>query len=158
MWAQAYATLRMTTLEPSTHTNMRQAPDGSGNCDGWEEVLLKHFHRFCAEVAELLTQGFSLPAASYQVLDTFLRQAELAADNFPAETGSARRPNQATLTKRQREVLTLIARGLNHKQVAQRLHIKVGTVEVHLKACYQRLGVSCALAAVDEAHRRGLIA
>lgn len=52
------------------------------------------------------------------------------------------------LSERQREVLTLVARGMPHKSIAKRLGIKVGTVPSHLRrvaAAYARVGAPLAL-------------
>lgn len=57
----------------------------------------------------------------------------------PATTGSA--AAVATLTPRQREVLTLVARGLDNDEIAQRLVIAPKTVRNHVTRIYGKLGV-----------------
>lgn len=56
----------------------------------------------------------------------------------------ARRPggSGAELTDREKEVLSLVARGLANKQVARSLGITERTVKSHLGNVYQRIGVS----------------
>jgi len=61
------------------------------------------------------------------------------------------------LTKRQKEVLQLVARGLNNKSVAQDLNISEGTVKVHISNILSRLNVSCRTEAAVWAIRTGLI-
>jgi two-component system, NarL family, nitrate/nitrite response regulator NarL len=61
------------------------------------------------------------------------------------------------LSPREHEVLVLIAQGLSAPAVGQRLHVSPATVKTHLKALYEKLGVSDRAAAVAEAMRRGLI-
>jgi DNA-binding NarL/FixJ family response regulator len=46
------------------------------------------------------------------------------------------------LTKRQAEILALIASGAAERDIAQRLQISHRTVEKHLERCYRRLGVN----------------
>jgi two-component system, NarL family, nitrate/nitrite response regulator NarL len=47
-----------------------------------------------------------------------------------------------TLTKRQVEIVRLVARGLPNKRIAGRLGIEVGTVKIHLHNIYQKLQIS----------------
>ena len=55
--------------------------------------------------------------------------------------GDPSAPRRATLTDREREVLTWLARGLSSKEVAQRLDISVRTVETHRANFMQKLGL-----------------
>ena len=50
------------------------------------------------------------------------------------------------LTAREREVSTLIAKGLSCSEVASRLFIGVSTVKTHLRRAYEKLGVHTRLA------------
>ena len=45
------------------------------------------------------------------------------------------------LTRRQREVVTLVARGLTNREIAERLFLSERTVEGHLEQIRVRLGV-----------------
>jgi DNA-binding CsgD family transcriptional regulator len=54
----------------------------------------------------------------------------------------ARRPDVSDpLTAREREVADLAARGLGDRDIAERLHLSVRTVQSHLYRAYQKLGV-----------------
>ena len=46
------------------------------------------------------------------------------------------------LTDREREVLELLAEGLTNQQIGERLFISPNTVKRHLKAVFEKLGVS----------------
>jgi DNA-binding NarL/FixJ family response regulator len=61
------------------------------------------------------------------------------------------------LTEREREVLALLAEGLQHEQIAQQLGISAETVRTHLKKASDRLGASTRTQAVATALRLGLI-
>jgi len=61
------------------------------------------------------------------------------------------------LTKRQREVLQLLADGEPAKVVAARLGIREVTARNHIRAILLELGCHSQLAAVAEARRRGLL-
>jgi DNA-binding NarL/FixJ family response regulator len=54
------------------------------------------------------------------------------------ETG----PQPAALTKREREVATLAARGLTSREIAETIVVSTRTVENHLQRAYEKLGVS----------------
>lgn len=61
------------------------------------------------------------------------------------------------LTKRESEVLRLIAEGLSAPAIGKRIHLSPTTVKSHLHTLYEKLGVSDRAAAVAEAMRRGLL-
>ena len=60
------------------------------------------------------------------------------------------------LTRREREVLSLVAEGLPNRAVALRLDITEATVKAHLTNVYQRIGVLDRAEAVRWARRNGL--
>ncbi len=60
------------------------------------------------------------------------------------------------LSKREMEVLTLMAEGHVQKEIAERLAISNYTVNDHVNRIYEKLHVANAPAAVDKAHRFGL--
>jgi DNA-binding CsgD family transcriptional regulator len=47
-----------------------------------------------------------------------------------------------TLTKREKEIVNLIADGKSNKEIAQILNVSVHTVEKHLNNIYKKLGVN----------------
>jgi DNA-binding NarL/FixJ family response regulator len=61
------------------------------------------------------------------------------------------------LTRREVEVLALLATGLGNKQVAFELHISQHTVRNHLSSLYEKLGINLRSQAVLYAVRRGLV-
>jgi two-component system, NarL family, nitrate/nitrite response regulator NarL len=63
----------------------------------------------------------------------------------------------AALSERQREILRLTAEGLSAEEVGKELALSSSTVKTHLAHAYEKLGVSCAPAAVCEAMRRGIL-
>jgi DNA-binding NarL/FixJ family response regulator len=62
----------------------------------------------------------------------------------------------STLTRREREVLRLVAEGLPNKQIARRLGISEKTVKAHLTKVFEAIGVTDRTAAALWAHRNGL--
>jgi DNA-binding NarL/FixJ family response regulator len=65
-----------------------------------------------------------------------------------------RRPNDplAALTKREREVLELVAEGRSNRGIANALFVTEGTVEAHIKQIFQKLRLDLG----PESHRRVL--
>ena len=57
----------------------------------------------------------------------------------------------ATLTKRECDVMRLLAHGCNYSQIGARLGISVHTVTTHIKNTYRKLDVHSAAAAVMRA-------
>lgn len=86
-------------------------------------------------------QIFISPAVSYMLVGPFVQSN---ADPEP-------------LTPRQKQVLTLLARGLTAKQVAAQLELSTKTVETHRAMLMERLGVRNLAGLVLYAVRNGLI-
>lgn len=61
-----------------------------------------------------------------------------------------------TLTKREREVITLVGEGLRNKQIAEKLFISETTVRHHITSIFNKLGVSNRLNLVMYAYQHGL--
>ncbi|GAB3470007.1 response regulator [Actinophytocola sediminis] len=67
------------------------------------------------------------------------------------------RTPDTTVTRREIEVLTLVADGLSNRAIARRLHLTEGTVKSHLARIYTKLDVDSRTAAVAAATDLGLI-
>ena len=63
----------------------------------------------------------------------------------------------AALSRREIEVLELVAEGLSNSETGRRLHIGEATVKSHLVHIFTKLGVESRTAAVAAARSRGLI-
>jgi DNA-binding NarL/FixJ family response regulator len=63
------------------------------------------------------------------------------------------RPAEATLTPRERELLSLLSGGYRNKELAAMLRIKEQTVKMHLHRLFQKLHVKSRVAAVLHASR-----
>lgn len=61
------------------------------------------------------------------------------------------------LTKREMQILKLVSEGMVKKQISQHLNIATPTVATHVRHIYEKLGVSNAPAAINKAHRAGLL-
>jgi DNA-binding NarL/FixJ family response regulator len=88
------------------------------------------------------------PAVTRRLIDEFASRPEQNAPT-PAE--------MAQLTPREREVLTLLARGLSNADVAAQLFISEATVKTHLARVMAKLGVGEKAQAVAAAYQTGLV-
>lgn len=70
-------------------------------------------------------------------------------------TPTARGDDEAGLTSREKETLTLVAKGLTVAEAAKRMGLKPQTVAGYIKIIYQKLGISTRAEAAREAIRRG---
>jgi non-specific serine/threonine protein kinase len=71
--------------------------------------------------------------------------------------GSSATVDRFDLTIRERQVLRLLTAGHSNPEIAESLFISRRTVTTHITNLYAKLGVDNRVAAVGEAHRRGLL-
>ena len=83
-------------------------------------------------------------------------EPEVAEDEIAALPQTLK-PNGYGLTGRQNEVLQLIADGLTDKEIALQMSVSRFTVNVHVRAIMERLGVRSRTEAAVKAIRQGLI-
>jgi DNA-binding NarL/FixJ family response regulator len=102
--------------------------------------------------------GLLLGADDYLVkpvaLDELLVRARHLIDTRTAKPVNG---NGFALTKRERQVLELLAEGLTPAQVADELVISTSTVGTHIEHLYSKLGARTRAHAVGLAYRRGLL-
>jgi DNA-binding NarL/FixJ family response regulator len=67
-------------------------------------------------------------------------------------------PLAEPLTRRERQLLTLVLAGLSSKEIASRLGLKWRTVDKHVENAREKLGVNNRMEAVNRARALGLIA
>ncbi|MFE2099856.1 MULTISPECIES: response regulator transcription factor [unclassified Streptomyces] len=70
---------------------------------------------------------------------------------------AVRSPGNEPLSTREREVLTLVAKGTSNREIARELFISEATVKTHLTHLYTKLGVKDRAAAVAVAYDRGIL-
>jgi len=63
----------------------------------------------------------------------------------------------AELTKREHQIVTLVAEGIKNKDIAERLCISPATVRHHLSSIFAKLEVSDRLQLIVFAFRNGLV-
>ena len=73
------------------------------------------------------------------------------------QTPVAPTPTPTPLTRREREVLTELARGRSYQAMATALFVSENTVKSHVTAVYRKLGVDRRIDAVRVAREHSLI-
>jgi DNA-binding NarL/FixJ family response regulator len=71
--------------------------------------------------------------------------------------GTERRRVDASLTAREREILGLMAQGLDNRAIAERLHLALTTIRWYVQIVLEKLGAHSKLGAVARAAQLGLI-
>jgi DNA-binding NarL/FixJ family response regulator len=107
-----------------------------------------------AEIRQALQQVLDDNAVIDPAVQHHLIDAITAAPPTPART-PARYP--ADLTRREAEVLSLIATGLSNTEIAGRLVISEGTVKTHINHLLAKIGARDRAQAVAYAYRNGLV-
>jgi non-specific serine/threonine protein kinase len=91
---------------------------------------------------------------------SFAQVAELVSRTLSQASASSpgtQRPQHSSLSKREGEVLDLVAEGLSNKEIARRLIVSENTVKTHVTSLFNKLGVYTRAQAVAVAARRGFL-
>jgi DNA-binding NarL/FixJ family response regulator len=68
-----------------------------------------------------------------------------------------KKPEETDLSKRELEIITLIAEGLAQKQIASQLQLSIYTVTEYIRKIYEKLQVPNAPSAISKAFRSGIL-
>ena len=135
--------------------------------------LLRRVHKRCPELVTVVfveqedrcTVDAALAGGAYWAVDRRLGAAELVRAVTEAyraqleETGSLGAPagTRARLTRRELEILRLVAEGRPNREVARILWVTDQTIKFHLANTYKKLGVRNRVEASHWAIARGLV-
>lgn len=103
--------------------------------------------------ADQLTDGIRNVMAGGATLDTSVAR-------FILNTLQSKIPNNGTegrLSKRELEILTLLAQGLVKKEICKKLKLSYSTVDTHVAHIYEKLDAPNAPAAISKAYRKGIL-
>ena len=104
-------------------------------------------------------KGYLLKDVPREALMDCIRRVHAGETSVPVHLVAklADRVSGETLSKREIEVLKLMAKGKSNKEIASVLFISEGTVKSHGKAIFAKMNVVSRTEAVADATRRGLI-
>ena len=104
-------------------------------------------------------KGYLLKDSSGEELLDAIRSVASGGDYIPAwvEQRLMERKGDAELSLREAEVLTLIAKGLDNKEIAAILSVSLNTVKTYAKRIFAKLGVACRTEAATAAIQRGIL-
>lgn len=116
------------------------------------DTLVRTFHRMGAH-------GYLLKSAGPHELVSAIREVCQGPAVFAGEQPHAAQDDPlmevSRPTRKELEVLTLVARGRKNREVATELHLSVNTVEYHLRNLFVKLGASSRADALMRAQRLG---
>jgi DNA-binding NarL/FixJ family response regulator len=110
------------------------------------------------DALEAGASGYILKKASHQkILDSL---EELHRGGAPMSTSIARKvinrfkvpeiKDDLNISEREKEILTLLSKGLLYKEISEQLHITVGTVKQHIHNIYQKMHVGNRTEAINK--------
>jgi DNA-binding NarL/FixJ family response regulator len=104
-------------------------------------------------------KGYLLKDVPREALMDSIRRVHAGETSVPVHLVAklADRVSGETLSKREIEVLKLMAQGKSNKEIASALFISEGTVKSHGKAIFAKMNVTSRTEAVADATRRGLL-
>lgn len=104
--------------------------------DAWSDVAAGHYSAVRQAVAAVIEDAGRIISADFEIgggptIDAQAPRLQSPAINFAIEE---------SLTKRETEVMRLIAQGLSNAEIAERLFIGVETVKSHVKKVLRKIG------------------
>jgi DNA-binding NarL/FixJ family response regulator len=106
--------------------------------------------------------GYLLKDAPHEEIFSAVRSTALGSSSVSPAVATRlvdqlRRRTEGTLSRREVEILELVADGKNNKDIAERLWISEATVKSHLNRIFDKLDVKDRTAAVVMALKRGIV-
>lgn len=136
--------------------------DGANKHDPLSTIFVT-FHSDIADVqAQLGESAFAAVWAKGRAMTreqaaAYALQKDTTTLNGTAPRATTPQPLIEALSEREREVLRLVAEGMSNAEIAYKLSLSVGTVKVHTRNIYGKLGVGSRTQAVAEAQRLDLL-
>jgi DNA-binding CsgD family transcriptional regulator len=161
-WANAGALVRMSAVLAARTGRAAESMHLLGAIKRWQrETGLRpwEYHRLYWEYDVLSVARATLPArvaeAALQAGEALKQEEAIALARSVVEKQPTRSDDR--LTKRELEIVRLVASGLSNKEIATRLHLSVRTVEGHVERVLKRLDMRSRVRIATWAADRGLL-
>lgn len=116
------------------------------------------FDALCAGATGYLTKNVSPNEIVDSLNEVVSGGAPMSIKIAKMVVGSFQRtPSKIELSKREKEVLTLLAKGNSYDVIAEKLFISRNTIKFHLKNIYIKLQVNSNIEAVQKANKENLL-
>jgi len=127
--------------------------------EGWVRLFLDEGKPMAALLADAARRRSAVSAYARGLLAAASREpgAARAAEAAGAAGGHPGEALLERLSKREREILELVAQGLANPEIARRLFVSLATVKTHINNVYGKLGAKSRTDAVARARRVGLL-
>ncbi len=110
------------------------------------------------ELEAVYREGKSLPFHAIAALAlALLDEVEQTLDHSQGISSPKSADTQGPLSARQQEILRLVSHGMSNKAIGRELFLSTSTVNYHLTAAFNKLGVGTRAQAVAVATQRGLL-
>ncbi len=120
-------------------------------------TLVQHFCSTIGSRAEIRAGACDPFLGARPRANVVQRLRELGVRAIPRGPRPQTLANPAQLTRRELEIVELVAEGLRNAEIAQRLHLSAKTVDHHVSAVLSKLGVRTRTEAAHAATRLGLV-
>lgn len=112
-------------------------------------ILKSALHHELVQAIKIVAEGsaYLYPTATKRLMEDYLDRIKNGAD----------RDTYSLLTEREKEVLTLIAKGFSNKEIAEKLVLSVKTIENHKSHIMEKLKLKTRPELVEYALKKGLL-
>ena len=126
----------------------------------WRLIIVNHTFEIYAGVIALIFTGLGIWLAlkiAKPKIETIVIEKEILVQKNLNFVFNQKESNQLGLSKRELEVLELIAGGLSNKEISEQLFVSLNTIKTHTSNLFEKLNVERRTAAIEKAKRLSLI-
>lgn len=123
----------------------------------WRFIILSHAFEIYAGIIALIFTGLGIWLALKLARPKTITIEKQVLVNCSVFTLDEKALNNLGISRRELEVLELMAQGLSNQQIAERLFVSLNTIKTHSSKLFEKLEVQRRTQAVDKARAISLI-